>query len=75
VASEETPPRESEEVAVARWLVGRFRALGFPKSMAEGLVAEGVDWREAERLLAKNPPGGPAWVYFYLMPNVIDFDA
>jgi len=63
---EATGPSEQERVEMH--LLGRFLALGFSASMAEDLVAERVDWREAERLLAKQPPGGHGWVYWYLMP-------
>jgi hypothetical protein len=74
MASEDTP-RDSEEAKLERWLLGRFLDLGFPASMADDLVVAKVDWRDAERVLASNPPGGHAWVYLYLMPEVINPDA
>jgi hypothetical protein len=62
------PAGPSEEETIERHLVRCFRDLGFGKAMAEDLVAARVDWREAERLLAKTPPGGHSWVYWFLMP-------
>jgi hypothetical protein len=42
----------TEEERIERWRVGRFVTLGFKMETAVELAIAGVDWHEAERLLA-----------------------
>ena len=69
---EKVEPQESEDEKVSRWKKNQFLRLGFSLSMAVSLVEADADWHEAERVLARNPPGGHTWVYFYLLPQLYE---
>ncbi len=49
----EWEPPDREEVRLYEWRLQRLEGLGFNRYQADALIDRGVDWHEAERMVAR----------------------